>query len=229
VGDAKLSFGVNGAFAFRNRETMLAQLRREGVSERVVEAIARVPREAFLPPEQRHLAYTDSAVPIGCGQTLPQPLIAGIMTSLLKPAPTDRVLEIGAGNGYQAAVLAELTREVVTTERVPELARRARETLGALGYGNRVRVEETSSELGYPPAAPYDAIVVTAASPKIPGVLLRQLAAGGRMVIPVGRRDGQELVLVVNTLDGPRLSVHGACRFVPLLGPDGWQGRESAA
>lgn len=216
------TLSVNGHGPVIGKRVMLALIRREVRDERVAAAMDRVPRERFLPPAWRHAAYSDNALPIGHEQTISQPLIVAMMTSLLDLRPTDKVLEIGTGCGYQAAVLAELAARVVTVEIVPQLARAAEATLGQLGYGGRVSVRLAADGLGLPAEAPYDAILVTAAAPKLPASLLAQLAINGRLVLPVGARDAQHLVKVVKTADGVLITRHGGCRFVPLLGPDGW-------
>jgi protein-L-isoaspartate(D-aspartate) O-methyltransferase len=199
------------------------QLRRRGISdERVLEAMGKVPRELFIPADLRDLAYEDGALPIGSGQTISQPYIVGVICSLLSLEGTERVLDVGTGSGYQAAVLAELAAEVVTIERVPELAERAREALAQAGYQD-VDVRLGDGSLGVPEKAPFDAIAVAAAAPAVPERLYDQLAEGGRLVLPKGSRWGQELVLVVKTADGPRERSSVPCRFVPLLGVEGFE------
>ena len=185
--------------------------------------MARVPRELFVPPELRHRAYTNEPLPIGHGQTISQPLMTAVMTSVLQPAATDRVLEVGTGSGYQAAVLAVLAHRgsVVTVERIPSLTRHAAELLRFLGLDN-VEVEPAGPSLGCPEKAPYDAILVTAAAPQLPQSLLKQLAVGGRLVIPVGSREEQELVLAIRTGEGVSIKYKGPCRFVPLVGEEAW-------
>ena len=199
------------------------QLRRRGISdERVLEAMARVPREEFLPESLRDLGYEDGALPIGYGQTISQPFIVGSICSLLRLEGEERVLDVGTGSGYQAAVLAELAAEVVTIERIPELAAAAREALDATGYG-RVEVRVGDGSLGVPDRAPFDAIAVAAAAPSVPVPLYEQLADGGRLVLPRGSRWGQELVLVVKTDTGPVERESIPCRFVPLVGVEGFE------
>ena len=204
------------------RRRLMARLRREVGSERVVRAMERVPRTAFVPPISRHMAYDDIPLAIGHGQTVSQPYIVAAMTAALDLRPADRVLEVGTGSGYQAAALAELAGRVITVERVPALAESAGATLAALGYGDRVAVHPAHDALGRPDDAPYDAILVTAGAPKVPGALLRQLAPSGRLVIPVGSREEQELLLVHRTGNAFSVRRLGPCRFVPLLGSGAW-------
>jgi protein-L-isoaspartate(D-aspartate) O-methyltransferase len=199
------------------------QLRRRGISdERVLRAMGRVPRELFVPDDLRGVAYEDSALPIGFGQTISQPYIVGVICSLLGLSGDERVLDVGTGSGYQAAVLAELASEVTTIERVPELAERAREALDAAGYGH-VDVRVGDGSLGVPEKAPFDGIAVAAAAPTVPDALYEQLAADGRLVLPRGSRWGQDLVLVVKTEDGSVERESVPCRFVPLVGAEGFQ------
>jgi protein-L-isoaspartate(D-aspartate) O-methyltransferase len=207
------------------RERMVErQLRRRGIrDERVLAAMARVPRHLFVPENLRHLAYEDGALPIGHGQTISQPYIVATICSLLRLAGDERVLDVGTGSGYQVAVLAELAAEVVTIERVPELAERAREALASAGYG-RVEVRVGDGSLGVPDRAPFDAIAVAAATPSVPPALYEQLSDGGRLVVPRGGRWGQDLVLVERTKDGPVERVSVPCRFVPLVGVEGFAG-----
>jgi protein-L-isoaspartate(D-aspartate) O-methyltransferase len=198
------------------------QLRRRDVEdERVLAAMARVPRELFLPEELRDRAYDDAALPIGAGQTMSQPYIVAKMSELLSLDGDERVLDVGTGSGYHAAVLAELADEVVTIERVPELAERAREALAAADYAN-VDVRVGDGTLGVPDRAPYDAIAVAAAAPMLPGSLYDQLKVGGRMVIPVGGRSNQRLELIVKSPEGPAVVRSVPCRFVPLVGREGF-------
>ena len=205
----------------RAREALVASLKSEVEDQSVIEAIQRVPREAFVPEEFRQSAYENMPLPIGYGQTISQPLIVGLMTQALLLNGDEKVLEIGTGSGYQTAVLAQLARHVVSVERIPPLADRARETLRKLGYPN-VEVHTGGDGLGWPQGAPYDAIIVTAAAPEVPRELLEQLGPGGRLVIPVGGRDLQELVRIVKTPEGARRHNLGPCRFVPLLGKGAW-------
>ena len=198
------------------------QLRRRGISdERVLAAMARVPRELFVPDEVRAYAYADDALPIGEGQTISQPFVVATICSLLALDGSERVLDVGTGSGYQAAVLAELASEVVTIERIAELAETARIALAAAGYSN-VEVRVGDGSLGVPERAPFDAVAVAAAAPTVPPALYGQLVEGGRIVVPRGSRDGQELVLVIRTADGPVERAVLPVRFVPLLGDEGF-------
>jgi protein-L-isoaspartate(D-aspartate) O-methyltransferase len=198
------------------------QLRRRHVEdERVLAAMARVPRELFLPEELRDRAYDDAALPIGGGQTMSQPYIVAKMSELLSLDGDERVLDVGTGSGYHAAVLAELAAEVVTIERVAELAERARVALLTAGY-DRVEVRVGDGTLGVPERAPYDAIAVAAAAPVLPESLYEQLRVGGRMVVPVGGRANQRLELIVKSPEGPAVVRSVPCRFVPLVGREGF-------
>ena len=192
------------------------------LEQRVVRALQQVPRHAFVPVELQHSAYTNRPLPIGHGQTISQPYIVALMTELIRPRADDVVLEIGTGSGYQAAILANLVKQVYSMEIVEELAEQARERLGRLGYGN-VEVRAGNGHLGWPEHAPYDAIVVTAAAPWIPPPLIEQLKPGGTLVIPVGERySGQDLRVVTKDGQG-RVEERGVLPviFVPLTGsPD---------
>ena len=210
------------------RARLLADLRREGMPERVVAAFARVPRERFVLPEARHLAYEDRALPIGYGQTISQPLMVAIMLQELQPDPTDSVLDVGTGSGYQAALLAELAATVVSVERVPQLAERAARTLAELGYTN-VAVHLVGDVLGWPDEAPYERIVVAAAAPRVPYSLVDQLAAGGRLVIPVGDRRHQDLMVVEKRPEGLSVSRKVPCGFVPLIGREAFASEADTA
>ena len=198
------------------------QLRaRDIVDERVLEAMERVPRELFVPPEEGPRAYEDAALPIGSGQTISQPYMVARICEVLSLTGPERVLDVGSGSGYQAAVLAELAAEVVTIERIPELAEQARRTLAEAGYEN-VEVRVGDGTLGVPDLAPFKAIAVAAAAPDIPETLYDQLEPGGRMAIPVGKRRSQDLLLVVRSPEGPAVIRSVPCRFVPLLGEEGF-------
>ena len=191
---------------------------RARLSPRVRAALARVRREAFVPETERRLAYLNTALPIGHGQTISQPFVVAIMTELLDLTPADRVLEIGTGSGYQAAILAELAGEVYTVEVVASLAKTAAERLAALGYKN-VQMRIGDGNEGWPEHAPFDAIIVTAAAPEIPSALLEQLGTGGRMVIPIGSwPNGQMLTRIVKARDGAiARSEHLPVAFVPFV------------
>lgn len=189
---------------------------------RVLEAMREIPRHAFIPAEFSGAAYHDRPLPIGKGQTISQPYIVALMTELLGVQPDDRVLEIGTGSGYQAAILAHLAREVFSIERIPEVAEQARKNLGALGI-TRVTVIVGDGTEGYPPRAPYNTIIITASTPEIPSPLIDQLADGGRLVAPVGGRDLQELVKLVRHGDSIERLFYGGVMFVPLIGRHGWQ------
>jgi protein-L-isoaspartate(D-aspartate) O-methyltransferase len=198
------------------------QLRRRGIDdERVLAAMGRVPRELFVPEEVVRRAYADSALPIGFGQTISQPFVVAAMCRLLGLSGGELVLDVGTGSGYAAAVLAELDAEVVTIERIPELAARARGALFDAGYAD-VEVRVGDGSLGAPDRAPFDGISVAAAVPGIPPTLYEQLRDGGRLVLPRGALDAQVLVLVVHTPDGPVESRAIPCRFVPLIGAEGF-------
>jgi len=194
-----------------------SQLRARGVfDERVLAAIDRVPRHEFAPERYRHQAYEDHPLPIGENQTISQPYIVALMLQALELAPTDRVLEIGTGSGYVTALLAELTAQVISIERHSSLAESAQALLRALGYSN-VNVLIGDGTRGFPEGAPYDAIIVSAAAPNIPPALLEQLAAGGRLIIPVGTEEGQQLLKVRMENGEPRTEFRELCRFVPLV------------
>lgn len=204
-------------------EQLVREVAREVHDPRVLQALRAVPRDRFVPPELRADAYENEPLPIGSGQTISQPLIVGMMTEALALTGDERVLEIGTGSGYQAAVLAGLCREIVTLEVHDALRTRAEAVLADLGITN-VRCLPATTELGASRLGPYDAIIVTAAAPAVPKSLLAQLRVGGRMVIPVGARHAQDLLLVTRTADGITTRSLGACQFVPLLGPEGFPG-----
>jgi protein-L-isoaspartate(D-aspartate) O-methyltransferase len=203
------------------RLKLVDHLRREVKDERVLRAMSMVPREVFLPRTQWHVAYEDRPLPIGAGQTISQPLIVAMMTEALGLKGGEKVLEVGTGSGYQAAILAELAEWVVTVERHHELEAKARETLAKLGYVN-VEVHLAEPMLGWHQKAPYDAIIVSAGAPRVPQELLDQLVNGGRMVIPVGSRHEQSLLRVVREDGGTAVQDLGPCRWVPLVGEGAW-------
>jgi protein-L-isoaspartate(D-aspartate) O-methyltransferase len=198
------------------------QLRARGIADvRVLAAMERVPREAFVPEAFRDRAYADAALPIGEGQTISQPYMVARICEELALRGGERVLDVGTGSGYQAAVLAELAGEVHTIERLVSLAESARESLVGAGY-ERVHVYLGDGTLGLPEHAPFAGIAVAAAAPEMPRALYDQLETGGRLVVPVGGLEGQELLLVVRSPEGPAVLRSVPCRFVPLLGEQGF-------
>lgn len=207
----------------QRRGMVESQLRARGIrDERVLAAMSRVPRQEFIPAEYRDQVYEDHPLPIGEGQTVSQPYIVAIMLQALALDPSDTVLEVGTGSGYQTALLAELTHQVYSVERHSSLARIAEATLARLGYGN-VQVLLGDGSNGLPERAPFDAIVVSAAAPQIPAPLFEQLRdGGGRMVIPVGPAQAQELQLVHKEAGQSVVSTLEGCRFVPLIGSEGY-------
>jgi protein-L-isoaspartate(D-aspartate) O-methyltransferase len=204
------------------RDWLIQHLDTEIKDKRVLAAMASVPRERFVLPEQKSMAYDDRPLPIGLDQTISQPLIVALMTEALELTGDETVLEVGTGSGYQAAILAKLAHRVVTTERLPSLAESARKTLDSLGYTN-IEVKIAEEMLGWPKAGPYDAIIVTAGAPKVPPELLLQLAINGRMVIPVGSRHLQELYKITRRKTQNIVKNLGGCRFVSLIGRDAWE------
>lgn len=203
------------------RARLVEHLSSEIKDKRVLAAMSCVPRELFVPADEQHLAYEDMPLPIGFDQTISQPLIIAMMTKALRLTGQEKVLEIGTGSGYQAAILAELAHYVVSLERFPVLAERARRVLENLGYTN-IEIHLAEETLGYQQKAPYDAIMVTAAAPQVPPDLLAQLAIGGRMVIPVGSRFVQELYKITRKPKKNIVQNLGGCRFVPLIGKGAW-------
>jgi protein-L-isoaspartate(D-aspartate) O-methyltransferase len=197
--------------------------RRDIVDERVLGAMERVPRDFFVPRELRGRAYEDAALPIGGGQTISQPYMVAAICSALALSGRERVLDVGTGSGYQAAVLAELAAEVDTIERIPELADQARRNLDAAGYEN-VRVHVGDGSRGLPERAPFAAIAVAAAAPDLPQTLYEQLEPRGRLVVPVGERGVQQLEVIVRSPEGPAIVHSVPCRFVPLVGEEGFSG-----
>jgi protein-L-isoaspartate(D-aspartate) O-methyltransferase len=206
----------------RSREGLLKYLDHEIADKRVVEAMRRVPREAFVSTEQHQFAYDDHPLSIGFGQTISQPFIVALMVQALEVKESEQVLELGTGSGYEAAILAELAQKVVTVESIPELAESAKQVLDRLGYRN-IEVHVAGKTLGWPAGAPYDALVVAAGAPTVPQVLLEQLAWGGRLVIPVGSRWQQDLLKVTRLRKGNRTENLGGCYFVPLIGEGAWE------
>jgi protein-L-isoaspartate(D-aspartate) O-methyltransferase len=194
------------------------QLRTRGIADaRVLAAMAHVPRELFVPPQLRNRAYDDAALPIGEGQTISQPYMVARICAELGLKGDERVLDVGTGSGYQAAVLAELAREVHSIERIPALAERARAALDTAGYGDRVHVHVGDGTLGLPAHAPFGGIAVAAAAPDVPEALVEQLEVGGRLVVPVGGRWEQLLEVVDRTPSGRTVTRTVPCRFVPLV------------
>ena len=203
------------------RVALIEHLRYEIKDERVLSAMGRVPREMFVSSAHHQAAYEDRPLPIELGQTISQPLIVAMMTEALELSGKERVLEIGTGSGYQAAILAELAHWVVTVERHQQLAEKAKEVLDKLGYTN-IEVHLAERTLGWHQGAPYDAIVVTAGAPKVSQELLDQLAAGGRLVVPVGSRYEQDLLKVTKQNHEITIQNLGPCRWVPLVGEEAW-------
>jgi len=204
------------------RSRLIEHLRTDIKDERVLAAMGRIPRESFVPSEVRHLSYEDRPLPIGLEQTISQPFIVALMTQALELRGSEKVLEVGTGSGYQTAILAELAKSVITVERLPTLAEKARKVLANLGYPN-VTVHLAEENLGWPEEAPYDAIITTAAAPRVPSTLIAQLAIGGRMVIPVGSRYAQELYKIIRHRDRNEIQGLGGCRFVSLIGKGAWE------
>ncbi|MGB6873332.1 MAG: protein-L-isoaspartate(D-aspartate) O-methyltransferase [Dehalococcoidia bacterium] len=204
------------------RQSLLRYLDHEIADNRVVDAMRRVPREAFVSQEQYHAAYEDRPLSIGFGQTISQPFIVALMVQALELRGDEKVLELGTGSGYEAAILAELAQKVVTVECIPELAESAKQVLDKLGYSN-IEVHVAGRTLGRPEGAPYDAIIVSAGAPTVPQVLLEQLTWNGRLVIPVGSRWQQELLRVTKLRKGNEIENLGGCYFVPLIGEGAWE------
>ena len=206
----------------RAKANLINHLDLEIADKRVVEAMKRVPREAFVPPEHYHDAYDDRPLGIGFGQTISQPFIVALMIQALELKEDNKVLELGTGSGYVAAILAELVQRVITVECIPQLAESAKQVLDKLGYSN-IEVHIAGRTLGWPEEAPYNAIIVSAGAPSIPLVLLEQLTWRGRLVIPVGSRWQQELLKVTKFRKGNRIENLGGCFFVPLIGEGAWE------
>jgi len=218
---------VNGTrkepdYTAERRVMIRTQLQRRGITDRrVLQAMREVPRHAFVPPEWRHEAYSDRPLPIADDQTISQPYMVAIMTQSLALQGHERVLEVGTGSGYQVAVLSRLAAQVYSIEYFPDLAETARAVLQRLGYTN-VQVMTGDGGLGLPAHAPYHGILVAAAAPHVPQSLLGQLAEGGRLVIPVGSVASQELLIITRHGDDYPQARSVPCRFVPLLGQEGW-------
>jgi protein-L-isoaspartate(D-aspartate) O-methyltransferase len=203
------------------RARLVSSLSRDIGDARVLEAISRVPREFFIPEKLHNQAYDDHPLPIGYEQTISQPYIVALMTQALELTGSEKVLEIGTGSGYQAAILAELAGKVITIERLIPLVEQSTQKLTALGYKNII-VHPSLENLGWPGSAPYDAIMVTAGAPRVPQELLDQLAIGGRLVVPVGPSQGQRIYKITRLENGLKSESLGGCRFVHLIGKGAW-------
>jgi protein-L-isoaspartate(D-aspartate) O-methyltransferase len=213
---------MSNSLAEQRARMVEEQLRVRGIrDERVLAAMGKIPREEFIAEGDAAKAYGDHPVPIGAGQTISQPYIVAAMIEALEVAPENRVLEVGTGTGYQAAILGELATEVWTIERQPKLAATAREKLAKLNYPN-VHVVEGDGSRGLGEHAPYDRILVAAAAPRVPDSLIAQLADGGRLVIPVGTRQEQQVQVVRKIGSETSVTTRDLCRFVPLVGEEGW-------
>ncbi len=214
-------------FAAERRAMVEEQLRDRGIDdERVLEAMGRVPREAFVDDDDRKRAYRDMPLAIGFGQTISQPYMVALIAQAAAVRPGDKVLDVGTGSGYAAAVLAELGATVHTIERIPQLASKAKQRLEAAGYRDAV-VHVGDGSLGLPEEAPFAAVTVAAAAPELPQTLYEQLLPGGRLVVPIGGRSGQRLEVAIRSPEGPAVLKSVPCRFVPLVGAQGYgAGRE---
>lgn len=209
------------------RARLIHHLGHDMRDKRVLDAMGRVPRELFVPEEYQEHAYDNKPLPIGLKQTISQPLIVAMMTESLELSGDEKVLEIGTGSGYQTAILAELAWQVITVERHPDLARRAKEILDRIGYVN-VGFHLAGKALGWPPEAPYNAIIVTAGAPHVPQELLNQLADGGRLIIPVGPDKFEQALLKITRQNNEFITQNlGGCRFVPLIGEGVWGEEQS--
>ncbi len=216
------------AFEEPRRQMVVEQLTARGIKDaRALAAFLKVPRHHFVPPESQGEAYADRPIPIGSGQTISQPYMVALMTELLRLRGHERVLEVGTGSGYQLAILSELALEVFSVERIPELAARAQQQLDALGYAN-IHVTTGNGSFGWPEHAPYEGIVVTAGTPRVPPPLVQQLDEGGRLVIPLGSQEAQTLMLIERHGQDLRTTEIASCVFVPLVGEYGWPSEESA-
>ena len=222
-GSASGAAALAADWAARRREMVEQQLRARGIrDERVLAAMSEMPRHEFVSPEQKEHAYEDHPLSIGQGQTISQPYMVAAMLQALDLRGPEKVLEVGTGSGYQAALLARLASRVVTMEAEPLLAASARERLARMGLTDHISVIVGDGSLGYPSEAPYDGIIVAAAAPEVPPCLFEQLAEGGRLVVPVGDRDCQELLQIRRINGQPVSRGLGYCRFVPLVGKYGW-------
>ncbi len=215
-------------FDEQRAEMVETQLKARGLTdERLMAAFRNVPRHLFVPAEFRREAYADHPLPIESGQTISQPYIVGLMTDCLRLRGHERVLEIGAGTGYQTAILAEMALDVFAVERLPELMQAVAKRLEGLGYLN-VHLSVGNGTLGWPEHAPYDAILVSAGAPGIPEPLIAQLGEGGRMVLPIGDPQAQMLTLVEKRRGGLHRQEIASCAFVPLIGQYGWPGEPAS-
>ena len=220
---SKLTPAISTFMDFEAARTLLIEhLSTEIRDKRVLAVMARVPRERFVPPQEQQLPYEDMPLSIGLGQTISQPFIIALMTEALELTGNEKVLEVGTGSGYQAAILAELARRVITIERLPQLAETAKKVLDSLSYTN-IEVYPADETLGCQREAPYDAIIVTAGAPRVPTDLVAQLAIGGRLVIPVGSRYVQELCKITRRRKKNIIEKLGGCRFVPLISKNAWE------
>lgn len=208
------------------RSRLVASLAREITDKRVLDVMSIVPRHIFVPLEFQEAAYEDRPLPIGYDQTISQPYIVAFMTQNLELTGNEKVLELGTGSGYQTAILSNLARYVISTERVPSLIDKARKILDTLGYSN-IQIQAATESLGWQSGAPYDAIIATAGAPRVPDELISQLSVGGRMVIPVGSRYTQELLKITRLNNGNKIERLGPCRFVSLIGKGAWEEENS--
>ena len=210
------------------RSRLVASLSREITDKRVLDVMNTVPRHIFVPLEFQEAAYEDRPLPIGYDQTISQPYIVAYMTQNLELTGSEKVLELGTGSGYQTAILSNLARYVVSTERVLSLIDKARKTLEKLGCAN-IEIQVAAESLGWHSEAPYNAIITTAGAPRVPDELISQLSIGGRMVIPVGSRYTQELLKITRLADGNKIERLGPCRFVSLIGKGAWEDENSSS